>query len=108
MFSLAFVPAAEAAPLRLDAGFGVGGIARARFSSTDDLRALRPVRQTDGKVLVAAANYFFHGNSQILIARFTRRGRPDPTFGDIVTAVSRRVVARYLSAIFRDQRGRFS
>jgi uncharacterized delta-60 repeat protein len=82
--SLAAVPTADAAPLRLDAGFGEGGIARVPFrlaQSYSELRVLRPVRQPDGKVLVAAASWFDHGNSQILIARFTRRGRPDATFG---------------------------
>jgi uncharacterized delta-60 repeat protein len=82
--SLAAVPTADAAPLRLDAGFGESGIARVPFrlaQSYSDLRVLRPVRQPDGKVLVAAASAFDHGNSQILIARFTRRGRPDTTFG---------------------------
>jgi uncharacterized delta-60 repeat protein len=81
---IAAVPAAHAAPLRLDAGFGEGGVARVRFKlrySAVDLRPLRPARQPDGKVLVGASGYFDHGNAQILIARFTRRGRPDPTFG---------------------------
>jgi uncharacterized delta-60 repeat protein len=83
-FSLAAVPAADAATLRLDAGFGEGGIARVRFGivlDPADTLPLRPVRQPDGKLLVAAAHYEFHGNSQVLLARFTRRGRPDPTFG---------------------------
>jgi uncharacterized delta-60 repeat protein len=82
--SLATVPTAGAAPLRLDSGFGEGGIARVRFGivlDPADTRPLRPVRQPDGKLLVAAARYEFHGNAQILVARFTRRGRPDPTFG---------------------------
>jgi uncharacterized delta-60 repeat protein len=82
--SLAAVPTADAASLRLDARFGEGGIARVRFGSGQtgtDLRPLRPVRQPDGKVLLAASSYLDHGNSQILLARFTRSGRPDPTFG---------------------------
>ena len=81
---IAAVPAAHAAPLRLDDGFGEGGVARVRFKlrySAVDLRPLRPARQPDGKVLVGASGYFDHGNAQILLARFTRRGRPDPTFG---------------------------
>jgi uncharacterized delta-60 repeat protein len=82
--SLAAVPTADAASLRLDAGFGEGGIAQVRFGivlDPADTRPLRPVRQPDGKLLVAAARTFDRGNSQILLARFTRRGRPDPTFG---------------------------
>jgi uncharacterized delta-60 repeat protein len=78
------LPRADAAALRVDAGFGEGGIARVPFrlaQSYSDLRVLRPVRQPDGKVLVGAASAFDHGNSQILLARFTRRGRPDATFG---------------------------
>jgi uncharacterized delta-60 repeat protein len=81
VFSLAFVPAANAAPLRLDAGFGEGGIARVSFRVLAGFYPVQPVRQPDGKVLVAASNDAFHGNSEILIARFTRTGRPDPTFG---------------------------
>jgi uncharacterized delta-60 repeat protein len=82
--SLAFVPTVGAAPLRLDTRFGEGGIAHVRFRlkyTSEDLRVLRPVRQPDGKVLVAAASSLDHGNSHILLARFTRRGRPDRTFG---------------------------
>ena len=84
--SLVAVPAAEAAPLRLDATFGEAGIARAvpfRFPQTAvEMRPLRPVRQPDGKVLVAAsASLLEHGNAHILLARFTRSGRPDATFG---------------------------
>src|SRR5829696_6902423 len=81
---LAAVPTAEAATLRLDTTFGEGGIARVRFGSGQtgtDMRPLRPVRQPDGKVLLAASSYFDHGNSQILLARFKRSGRPDRTFG---------------------------
>ena len=65
VFSLAFVPAADAAPLRLDARFGDGGIARVPFKlrySAPELRMLRPARQPDGKVLVAASAYFDRGN----------------------------------------------
>jgi len=61
--------------------FGEGGIARVPFRVTPGLRPVRPVRQPDGKVLVAASNDADHGYSEILLARFTRRGRPDPTFG---------------------------
>jgi uncharacterized delta-60 repeat protein len=83
VLSLAAVPTADAATLRLDAGFGDGGIARVpfRLAQGGNLRTLRPVRQPDGKVLVAASIHFDHWNSQILLARFTRRGRPDATFG---------------------------
>ena len=82
--SLAAVPTADAATLRLDARFGDGGIAHVRFGSGQtgtDMSALRPVRQPDGKVLVAAAAHVEHWNSQVLLARFTRSGRPDTTFG---------------------------
>lgn len=79
--SLAAVPAADAATLRLDGRFGEGGIAWVRFRSTEDMGVLRPVRQPDGKVLVPGANHFFHGNAQIMLARFTRTGRPDAAFG---------------------------
>src|SRR5829696_1394002 len=81
-FSLAFVPTAGAAPLRLDARFGEGGIAPVPFGQfVDSARPLRPVRQPDGKVLVAAVVYADRGGSEVALARFTRTGRPDPTFG---------------------------
>lgn len=80
--SLAAVPAADAARLRIDRGFGEDGISWVRFRSTEDMGVLPPVPQPDGRVLVPGSNYFFHGNAQIMLARFTRGGRPDPTFGD--------------------------
>src|SRR5918995_6970270 len=82
--SLGATPAAAAATPRLDGRFGEGGIARMRFRiplDQADTLPLRPVRQPDGKLLLAAARGEFHGNSQIVLARFTRRGRRDPTFG---------------------------
>jgi uncharacterized delta-60 repeat protein len=81
--SLAAVPTADAATLRLDARFGEGGIAHVRFraQTAAESRPLRPVRQPDGKVLVAAAKFGDHGNAAILLARFPRSGRPDATFG---------------------------
>jgi uncharacterized delta-60 repeat protein len=84
VLSLVAVPTADAAPLRLDGRFGEGGIAHVRFRleyTSEDLRVLRPVRQPDGKVLVAASASLFHGNSEIVLPRFTRSGRPDATFG---------------------------
>jgi uncharacterized delta-60 repeat protein len=79
---LAGVPSADAATLRLDGTFGQGGIARVAFNTGfDPPHPLRPARQPDGKVIVAATQYGDHGNSQTLLARFTRSGRPDPTFG---------------------------
>jgi len=84
VLSLAAVSAADAATLRLDSRFGQHGVARVPFrlsQSAVDLLPVRAARQRDGKLLVAAAAGFEHQNSQFLIARFTRRGKPDPTFG---------------------------
>ena len=75
---------ADAAPLRLDGRFGEGGIARVpvRTGWKALARPLRPVRQPDGRVLVAAAIEGDRGDPmQVALARFTRNGRPDPTFG---------------------------
>jgi uncharacterized delta-60 repeat protein len=82
---LAAVPTADAETLRLDARFGEGGIARVPFR-LDGIRTLvsplRPVRQPDGKVLVAAAIKGDRGDPmQVALARFKRTGQPDPTFG---------------------------
>jgi uncharacterized delta-60 repeat protein len=83
--ALGAAPAADAANLRLDHRFGEGGIARVRFEAAQggapDSKALRPVRQPDGKVLVTAAWHGDHGEAHFLIARFTRSGRPDASFG---------------------------
>jgi serralysin len=80
--SLVAVPTAGAAPLRLDASFGEGGIAHvAFFAGIDPPSPLRPARQPDGKVIVAAAGLVGDNGWQTLLARFTRSGRPDPTFG---------------------------
>jgi uncharacterized delta-60 repeat protein len=76
-------PPAFPAP-RLDARFGDGGIARARFQTRQELLAgpLRPFRQADGKVIVAAQADPDHGNTyELLLARFTRAGSPDRSFG---------------------------
>jgi uncharacterized delta-60 repeat protein len=75
---------AVAAP-RLDARFGDGGVARARFSllqRQELFGALRPVRQANGKVLVAAHPFADRTlSNQVLLARFGRGGALDPTFG---------------------------
>jgi uncharacterized delta-60 repeat protein len=84
VLSLAAVPTADAATLRLDGGFGQGGIARVPVRLGFDwalARSLRPVRQPDGKVLVAAAIEADRGPTQFALARFTRSGRPDRRFG---------------------------
>ena len=58
MASIGALPAAAPAALRLDAGFGEGGVGRVPFrldGARTLMGALAPVRQPDGKVLVAAA-----------------------------------------------------
>jgi uncharacterized delta-60 repeat protein len=86
VLSLAAVPTADAAPLRLDGRFGHGGIARMPFrvgSGYDYGGASRPVRQPDGKVLALG---FFEGESpslgvRVWLARFRRTGQRDKAFG---------------------------
>ena len=69
---------------RLDARFGDGGVARAplKFPEFREFGVpLRPVRQADGKVLVAAQ---FSGEREakgVVLARFDRAGALDKTFG---------------------------
>jgi len=80
--SLAVVPIAAAASPRLDAGFAKGGIARVPFRHVIDIaRTLQPMPQPDGKLVVAATIDGDHDFPQVALARFTRTGRPDPTFG---------------------------
>jgi uncharacterized delta-60 repeat protein len=83
--SLGAMPSADAATVRLDTTFGDSGIARVPFrvaGSRTLVRPLRPVRQPDGKVLVAAAIEGDRGDPmQVALARFKRTGQPDRTFG---------------------------
>ena len=74
---------AVAAP-RLDARFGDGGVARAplTFPEYRELGGpLRPVRQADGKVLVAAQLSGEREAKGVVLARFGRVGALDKTFG---------------------------
>jgi hypothetical protein len=76
-------PTAVAAP-RLDDRFGDGGVARAPFRGQGQelFGTLRPARQADGKVLVAAQPDPDHGQTfKVMLARFTREGGLDRTFG---------------------------
>jgi uncharacterized delta-60 repeat protein len=85
--TLVAASAADTATLRLDARFGEGGIARAPFKWQGWSRelfggTLRPARQADGKVLVAAQPDADHGlANEIVLARFGRAGAPDRSFG---------------------------
>jgi uncharacterized delta-60 repeat protein len=83
--SLAAAPTADAATVRLDAKFGDGGIARVPLRPGGIrtlVRPLRPLRQPDGRVLVAAAIEGDRGDPmQVALARFKRSGQPDPAFG---------------------------
>ncbi len=82
VLSLLATPAV-AAP-RLDARFGDGGVARMPFKFHREFLAgaLRPVRQADGKVLVAAQPDADHTLAiEVYLARFGRTGALDTTFG---------------------------
>lgn len=74
---------AVAAP-RLDARFGVGGVARVPFPARGFVEfagALRPVRQADGKVLVGAQRSGDRNYKDFVLARFGRTGKLDRSFG---------------------------
>jgi uncharacterized delta-60 repeat protein len=69
---------------RLDARFGDGGIARVPFKFRvfrEFGGTLRPVRQADGKVLVAAQLIGDRNSEEFVLARFGRAGALDTTFG---------------------------
>jgi uncharacterized delta-60 repeat protein len=82
--SLVATPAVGAP--RLDARFGDAGVARVPFKFREfrefrGFGALRPVRQADGKVLVAAQLSDDREAEEVVLARFGRAGALDTTFG---------------------------
>jgi uncharacterized delta-60 repeat protein len=82
--ALSFLASPAGGAPRLDARFGDGGVARAPFKTRHELLAgpLRPFRQADGKVIVAAQTDPDHGHTyELLLARFTRAGALDRSFG---------------------------
>ena len=84
--TLAAAPAVDAAPLRLDATLGKGGIARLSFRAwTAGLDGGEPAASAStsaGRQVARGGSHARdHGNTKMLLARFTRGGRPDATFG---------------------------
>ena len=71
------------AELRLDARFGDGGVVRLPVSTRGDWvsGANRPVRQPDGKLLVAVGTATDRAPMQTVLLRFLRNGRLDRAFG---------------------------
>lgn len=63
---------------KLDTGFGVGGRVITDFG--DDSTAFAAAVQKDGK-LVVAGEISHPGNHDFIVARYTKSGLPDPTFG---------------------------
>jgi uncharacterized delta-60 repeat protein len=65
---------------RLDRRFGRGGTAAIPFGADGDAGAV--VIQRDGKIVIAGSRWPSHANMQFALARYTRDGRLDRTFGN--------------------------
>ena len=82
--SLSLVATPAVAVPRLDARFGDGGVARVpvKWEGFREISgAMRPIRQADGKVLVAAQLFGDRDPAEFVLARFARTGALDTTFG---------------------------
>jgi uncharacterized delta-60 repeat protein len=67
--------------LEVDARFGVGGVAVANFPDTEDDGAAAVISDRRGRVVLAGAAARNPSKSSFAVARFTRKGRLDRTFG---------------------------
>jgi uncharacterized delta-60 repeat protein len=74
---------------RLDRSFGVGGKALTSFGSRDDAGARAVALQADGKVVLAGSMQPSKGLGGFALARYTDRGRLDPSFGQNGKVVTR-------------------
>lgn len=66
---------------RLDRSFGTGGEVLGDFGTRNDNWANSLAVQADGKVVVAGAMRPSNGLTRFALARYTARGRLDPSFG---------------------------
>jgi uncharacterized delta-60 repeat protein len=66
---------------RLDRSFGAGGKVLGNFGTPNDSWAHSIAVQPDGKVVVAGAMRPRNGPTRFALARYTTRGRLDPSFG---------------------------
>src|SRR5947208_2891942 len=70
-----------AASGKLDPSFGAGGRALTDFGCQNDDWAWAVAVQADGKVVAAGAMHPKNGLTRFALARYTARGRLDPSFG---------------------------
>jgi uncharacterized delta-60 repeat protein len=73
---------------RLDRSFGVGGRALTSFGSRNNSEARAVALQADGKIVLAGSLEPGSGRIGFALARYTKRGRLDPSFaqgGKVVT-----------------------
>jgi uncharacterized delta-60 repeat protein len=66
---------------RLDRSFGVGGKALTSFGSGNSSEARAVAVQADGKIVLAGSLQPSNGPARFALARYTKRGRLDPSFG---------------------------
>jgi uncharacterized delta-60 repeat protein len=86
---------------RLDTGFGKGGKVLTSLGSSRSARASAVAIQTNGKLVVAGESDNARGDSDFALARYTVRGRLDPSFGrggKVVTNVEGRADAIAIQA----------
>jgi uncharacterized delta-60 repeat protein len=74
---------------RLDRNFGAGGKVLTSFGSRSESRARAVAVQTDGKVVLAGEVNPRQGQAEFGLARYTGRGRLDPSFGHAGKVVTR-------------------
>jgi uncharacterized delta-60 repeat protein len=79
---------------RLDRSFGVGGKVLTSFGSQDKAEARAVALQADGKIVLAGSS---EGSSGFALARYTTRGRLDPSFGQGGKVVTRFGAGRSVS-----------
>ena len=74
---------------RPDPSFGLGGKALTSFGSATNSEARAVAVQADGKVVLAGSLEPDHGRVGFAVARYTKRGRLDPSFGQGGKVVTR-------------------
>jgi uncharacterized delta-60 repeat protein len=74
---------------RLDRSFGVGGKALTSFGAGNNSEARAVAIQADGKIVLAGSLQPSNGRVGFALARYTKRGRLDPSFGQGGKVVTR-------------------
>jgi uncharacterized delta-60 repeat protein len=95
---------------RLDRSFGAGGEVLGDFGTRNDSTVSSLAMQADGKVVAAGAMTPSTGLSRFALARYTLRGRLDPSFGrkgEVLTRFGSGRNVSYLHAVALQSDGKF-